>query len=234
MTESVTFNIDKTARAAGWALLGSIVVGILGAVFVAKDIDINMSADIVGTAEAMLDAETRLMAKAYLGLLTFALALLTSIGLYLILKTRGQLLAAWSLLVALGGAVLVLLGSVYAMNAAQIGGNEAFETLASAEQRHLLAGLQTTSDYTSFHLGLVLSSSGNAGFFYLFLKSGLIPKIIAGWGLFASLFVAVMIVARDFIPALGHNGITATFMVSNLIAILATGFYLAIKGVRTG
>ena len=73
-----------------------------------------------------------------------------------------------------------------------------------------------------------------AGFFLLFLKSALIPRLIAGWGLFASLFVGVTIVARDFIPLLGDGAITAAFMISNLVAIIATGIYLSIYGVRTG
>ena len=97
----------------------------------------------------------------------------------------------------------------------------------------MLAGLQATSDYTSFHLGLVLSSFAMAGFFFLFLKSALIPRLIAGWGLFASLFVGVTIVARDFIPILGQEAVTAAFMISNLVGIIATSIYLSIYGVRT-
>jgi len=118
------------------------------------------------------------------------------------------------------------------MNAALIASNDAFKGLADESGRLMLSGLQATSDYTSFHLSLVLSSAAMAGFFYLFLKSGFIPKLIAGWGVFASLFVVVTIVARDFIPVLGHNSITAAFMLCNLIAMVATGLYLGIKGVR--
>ena len=56
-----------------------------------------------------------------------------------------------------------------------------------------------------FILGLVLSSLSKAGFAWLFWRSGLIPKLIAGWGLFAFLFVASAIVARDFIPIYGPH-----------------------------
>ncbi|MBL4854068.1 DUF4386 domain-containing protein [bacterium AH-315-J19] len=230
MSESL--DMQGVARCVGWALLATIGFGILGAIFIAQGIDINMSADIAATAENMLEAETRLRAKAYMGVLLFGLSALISVGFYLLLRKSGQFLAGWSLFVSLGSAVLFLLGAVFAMNAAQIAGDEAYTTLTDASGRLMLTSLQATSDYTSFHLGLVLSSAANAGFFYLFLKSGLIPKIISGWGLFASLFVAVMIVARDFIPALGHNGLTAAFMAANLIALVSTGLYLGIKGVR--
>ncbi|MGB5723761.1 MAG: DUF4386 family protein, partial [Parasphingorhabdus sp.] len=156
-----------------------------------------------------------------------------SLGLFLLLRKSGQLLAAWSLLVSVTAAIFSLLGAIFALNAAEIAGDPAYQNIASESQRLLLAGLQATSNYTSFHLGLVFSSAAMAGFFYLFLRSALIPGIIAGWGLFASLFVATTIVARDFIPLLGHEAITGAFMISNLVAIVATGIYLSIHGVRT-
>ncbi len=223
---------QSVARLTGFALLGSIVIGILTSIFVSKGIDINLSADVAGTAENMLQAETRLRAKAYIALVFFGLDVLILTGLYYILRDDGPLLSTWSLFLGIGGAILTLLGAVYAMNVAHLGGNDAYQTLANADQRHLLAGLQATSDYTSFHLALLLSTAAKAGFFLLFLRSGLIPVLIAGWGVFASIFVVTMIVARDFIPALGHNGVTMSFMLSNLVAIVALGLYLSIKGIR--
>ena len=123
-----------------------------------------------------------------------------------------------------------MIGAVYAMNAALIADNSAFDIIGGGTQRLMLTSLQVTSDYTSFHLSLVLSSAANAGIFFLFLRSGLIPKLISAWGVFASLFVVVALVGRDFIPLLGHGGVTAAFMVSNLIALIALGLYLGIRG----
>ena len=220
------------ARSVGWALLLSIIIGILSAVFIAKGIDINLSADVLATAENMLEAELRLKAKAYMGILLFALGALVSAGLYFLLREFGELLAGWSLFVSLASAMLTLLGAVFAMNAAQIASNEAYQVLIDAGGRRAFAGLQATSDYTSFHLGLILSTASMAGFFYLFLKSKIIPKILGAWGLFASLFVVVTIIARDFIPAFGHGGLTMAFMLSNLIALISTGLYLGVFGVR--
>jgi hypothetical protein len=180
----------------------------------------------------MLDAESRLRAKAYIAALLFALGTVVSIGMFLLLQGSGRLLAAWSLSLAIGGSLISLLGAVFMMNAAEIAGDPAYSVMTTDAQRLMLTGLQATSDYTSFHLSLVITTLANAGFFYLFIRSRLLPVIIAGWGLFASLFVVVTIVARDFIPVLGHSALTISFMLSNLIALLATGFYLGIKGVR--
>ncbi|MEP3891064.1 MAG: DUF4386 domain-containing protein [Hellea sp.] len=223
---------QNLARITGWTLIASIGLGILSAMLIASGIDVNMTADIAGTAENMLGAETRLHAKAYLGLLAFALEAMIGVGLYLLLRKFGPLLAGWSLFVNLAAATLMLLGAVFSMNAAHIGGNDAFAALTDESGRLMLSGLQATSDYTSFHLALILTTAANAGIFYLFLKSGLIPKLIAGWGLFASIFVVAIVVARDFIPALGHGSITAAFMISNLVALISLGLFLGLKGVR--
>lgn len=220
------------ARRVGLAWLAMMLVGILAAVLLGKDIDINLSADVEAVAVAMLDAETRLRALAYVGLLIFALDLLVSLGLFLLLKSAGPLLAAWSLAARIMAGLLSALGAVFLMNSAEIAGRPAYAALADSADRVLLNGLQATSNYTSFHLSLVLSSAAFAGFFWLFLKSGQIPKLIAAWGLFASLFVASTIVLRDFIPAMGHGAITIAFMLSNLIALFSTSIYLATKGVR--
>ena len=77
-------SIDKLdqqtlARYVGLTSLGSIIIGILTAVFVVKGIDINLSADVIATAENMLDAELRLRAKAYLALLGLALEAIISV-----------------------------------------------------------------------------------------------------------------------------------------------------------
>ncbi|MEM8695937.1 MAG: DUF4386 domain-containing protein [Pseudomonadota bacterium] len=233
MESANTLHPRAVGRLVGWSLIGTIVIGIVAARFVAPDININLSADVAAVAESMLGAEQRLRARAYLLALTFGVEALISVGFFFLLRRSGPILAGWSLFVGLAASLLMLLGAVFALNAAEFAGDAAYGAM-SEEIRLMLASVQATSDYTSFHLGLILSSLAKAGFFALFLRSNLIPKIIAGWGLFASLFVAVTIVARDFIPVLGHGTITTAFMLSNLIALVSTGLYLGIRGVRTG
>ena len=220
------------ARRVGLAWLATLIVGIVSAMFLGRGIDINLSADVQAVAEAMLNAETRLRAMAWVGLLLLALDLLVSVGLFLLLKSSGVLLAAWSMGTRIMAGLLSALGAVYLMNAAEIASRPAYTALADSADRLLLNALQATSNYSSFHLSLVLSSSALAGFYWLFLKSGLLPRLIAGWGLFASLFVAVTLVLRDFIPAMGYSSVTLAFMLSNMIALFSTSIYMAALGVR--
>lgn len=219
------------ARYVGVSILLMIGFGIFGAATLAEGINVNLTADASATGANMLNAETAVRARAWLGALGFALDILISIGLFLILSPRGPLLALWSLVAGITAAVLSLFGGVAMLNAAEIAGDATYQHLASDAQRWLLASLQATSEYTSFHLGLVIGSFAKAGFFYLFLRSGMIPSFISAWGVFASLFVGMTIVARDFVPALGSNTITMAFMICNLIALVALAMYLLIWGV---
>ncbi len=223
---------NKLSHYIGWSLIASIVIGILASMTISSGIDINLSADITKTAENMLQAQQRLHARAYVSLFSFMLQGFISVGFFFVLRAHGPVLATWALVTGVAAALLSLTGAVSAMNVALLAENSAFDALTNDAQRLMLAGMQVTSDYTSFHLSLVLGCIANAAVFYLFLKSKLIPKLISGWGLFASLFVAATIVGRDFIPALGSNTITVAFMVSNLTAIVALGLYLGVKGVR--
>lgn len=225
-------NMMQTARWIGILMLGSILLGIASAIWIAHGIDINLTADVAATAENMLNAEIRLRAKAYMSILIFAMEGVIAIGFFYLLREHGRLLAAWALFMSLGASILVLMGAVYGMNAAEIASDEAYINLTNASQNLMLAGLQATSDYTSFHLSLVMSSISNAGFFFLLFRAKLVPTWMAGWAVFESLFVATTIVMRDFIKFLGHDLITMAFMLSNLTALILLGGYLAVKGVR--
>lgn len=232
MQNNVNFNPNAIARWTGLGLLAAIIVGIFASVFVAQGIDINLSGDVKATAENMLAAETRVRLKAYLALLTFALQALVSVGFYLLLRQYRPLLAGTSLYMSLGAAILVLMGAVYAMNVAQFASHTAYQELTNDPERLFLTGLQATSDYTSFHLALALSSIANAGFFYGFLKSRLIPKLMAGWGVFANIFVSAALIIRDFVPMVGDDAVTISFMICNLAALIIIGLYLSLRGVR--
>lgn len=162
----------------------------------------------------------------------FMLATFTSVDLFLVLRRSGLVLATWSFLIAMSANALALLGAVYAINAALIAGNGAFDIIGDGAQRLMLTSLQVTSDFTSFHLSLVLSSAAYADTFIWFWRSTFITRLISGWGIFASLLVVVAVVGRDFIPLLSPEMITAAFMMPNLVALLALGLYLGILGVK--
>ena len=181
MHDSEAIESVVLARRVGQAWLATLLVGIVATVLFGQGIDINLSADVEAVAEAMLDAESRLRALAYLTLLIFALDLLVSLGLFLLLKPAGPLLAAWSLAARIMAGLLSVLGAVFLMNSAEIASRPAYTVLADRADRLLLNGLQATSNYTSSHLSIVLSSAALAGLLDFFVAMFLgEPVVVLG------------------------------------------------------
>jgi hypothetical protein len=222
-------DMQAGARLTGVGFLALIAVGALSVFIPGAALDVNLSGNVSGAAEAMLANEPAARLRAYLGLLTFAVDALVCAGLALLLFRAAPLIASWSLLVAFGAAVLGLFGPITALNVAEFA--SAGDGAATGEFA-LSSRVQLTTEYTSFHLALVLSSVAKAGFFVAFIRGNLIPLWIASWGVFASVFVAAAIVGRDFIPALGADIITNAFLLCNLVAMVLVGGYLLLRGVK--
>ncbi len=79
-------------------------------------------------------------------------------------------------------------------------------------------------------LSAFIFTIGSTIFFFLFLRSGYIPRVLAGWGLFSSVLsfgTCGMHLVRPALPAM-----TMTAWVPMLIAEVSTGLWLLIKAVR--
>ena len=83
----------------------------------------------------------------------------------------------------------------------------------------------------AFNIGFVFLGLGSTLFSYLWLKSGYIPRLLAGWGIFASLVMALMNLAIVVFPTLSKLGIT--YMMPMGLYEFGLGFWLLIKGIQT-
>lgn len=216
-----------TSRWTGAALLAGVVLGIVNAVGVSPGIDINLSGNFHATAEAMLESPQRLKARGWLLMAIFACQAASLSGFYLLTRKRSALPALCAMLAGLVAATFSLSASVNAFAAAKLA-----EGALPSDGAITHAVMEAVSNHSSFHLALVLSSLASAVFYGIFLGYRLLPRALAGLGLFASLFVATAIVGRDFAAALGQDAVTAAFMGANLIAIVATSLYLLVRGIK--
>ncbi len=83
----------------------------------------------------------------------------------------------------------------------------------------------------AFNIGFVFLGLGSTLFSYLWLKSRYIPRLLAGWGIFASLVMALMSLAIVVFPTLSKLGIT--YMMPMGLYEFGLGFWLLIKGIQT-
>ena len=82
----------------------------------------------------------------------------------------------------------------------------------------------------AFNLGFVFLGLGSAVFSYLWWKSGYIPKFIAGWGIFASLLMAIVSLGIVAVPSLAKLGLI--HMMPMGLYEIGLGLWLLIRGIR--
>jgi hypothetical protein len=71
---------------------------------------------------------------------------------------------------------------------------------------------------------------GSTVFSYLWLKSRYVPRVIAGWGIFASLVLAFGTIAVMLFPRLSAMGMA--HMAPMFFYEVGLGLWLVVKGIR--
>jgi len=82
----------------------------------------------------------------------------------------------------------------------------------------------------AFNIGFVFLGLGSAIFSYLWWKSRYIPRLLAGWGVFASLLLAIVSLAIVMVPDLAKLGLV--HMMPMGLYEIGLGFWLSLKGIR--
>jgi hypothetical protein len=82
----------------------------------------------------------------------------------------------------------------------------------------------------TFNIGFLFLGLGSAVFSYLWWKSRYIPRLLAGWGIFASSLMAVVSLALIIFPGLAAMGMS--YMMPMGLYEFGLGFWLLIKGIR--
>ena len=100
-----------------------------------------------------------------------------------------------------------------------------------AEQVQALARLSLGAYGAGYGVGLILFGLGSAAFGVLWFKSRYIPRLLAAWGVFASLLVAAGSLTLIVFPNLSSLLIPGYFLPVFLFEIIM-GFWLLIKGLR--
>ncbi len=80
-------------------------------------------------------------------------------------------------------------------------------------------------------IGFVFLGFGSAVFSYVWLQSRYIPKLLAGWGIFASLVLAIVSLATMIFPGL-YAVLGMSYMLPMGIYEIGLGLWLLIKGLQ--
>ncbi|HVS01082.1 MAG TPA: DUF4386 domain-containing protein [Thermoanaerobaculia bacterium] len=215
------------------------IVGVLYLLTMATSMfgELAVRGRLVVRGDAMQTARN-LMASERLFRLGIAVDLLTVVGvlflvwaLYVVLKPvnpNGALLAVLFRLVENCMAAAGTLSSFAALSF--LGRSEALQAFDPAQ----LAALATTlrrGQGIGLGVAFVFLGVGSTVFSVLWMKSGYVPRVLAAWGIFSSLVLALVTLAVLVVPALGE-ALGLSYMIPMFFYEVGLGLWLLVKGLR--
>ena len=127
-------------------------------------------------------------------------AALLAFALYVTLKPVDKLLAQFAMYCRLGESFIGAAGMIFSFFRLGLYTSAQSAAALGPDQSQALLGLTRTAGSASVNISAIFFSIGSMLFFYVFFKSGYIPKLLSGFGVFASVVVTVMCFASLVFP----------------------------------
>lgn len=216
------------ARVAGILYLFTNLVAVFGFVVRGR---IIARGDAVQTAHNILDSGRLFRAGMVAELICVAGTIALAVALYGILRTVNRNLALLALLWRMvENIVLAVVTLAECATLTFVEGGRYLNALSPMQQQSLAyAPLRIYS--AGFNVGFLFLGLGSALFSYLWWRSGYMPKLIAGWGIFASLFMAVSMLVIIVVPELTQT-LSMGYLPAMGIYEIGLGAWLLVKGIR--
>jgi Domain of unknown function (DUF4386) len=220
------------ARFAGFMYLFDFAFAVAGVVITST---ITGNGSFLDTAHRIAASETLYRIGIVCGLVGNMSTILLAIGLYVTVKRVDENLAITALLFRVAestiGGIVAVFGFVTLQIYLAANHANAFDT----NQLGALADLSSRTSMFPSGVAIVVSviffCVGSAIFFSLFLRSAYIPRILAAWGVFASLLFLIAAVGSLIVPQssgllLGIGSLPIG------IAEVSTGLWLLMRGIK--
>lgn len=226
MTERHAENSQRAyARFAGFMYLFVLGVDIAGVVITST---IGGNAGFVETSHRIMASETLYRIGLSCALVGSLSTILLAIGLYVAVKPVDANLALTALLFRVVEAATGAMGivSAFAVLQTYLVANHA--NAFDANQLGALVDLGSRGVGTD--VAAIFFSVGSTLFFYAFLKSRYIPRVMAAWGIIASLVYATVWFVSLILPQ--YSAVVIYGSLPILIAELSSGLWLLIRGIH--
>ncbi len=226
MTERVVENSQRAyARFAG--LMYFVVLGfdVAGALIVSS---IGGAGNFVETSQRIMASETLYRIGLCCSLVGSLSTILLAIGLYVAVKPVDGNLAMMALLFRVAEAAIGGMGIIIGFTVLQI---HLAANHANAFDANQVGALADLSSGVGTEISAIFFSLGSTVFFYVFLKSRYIPRVLSAWGIFASLVYTAVWFVSLILPQ--YSATAAAFgSLPILVAELSTGLWLLIVGIK--
>jgi len=215
------------ARVAGLAYIAVIMIGIFSVSYI--DTNIVVPGNNAATVNNIINNELRFRISVVSEIIMYAIVVLLSHALYVILKGAGRNLALLALLWRVGEAIIgagvtVLTGLIPLL---LLNGKAGF----GQEQMEALVGLFLQLRSGGLDFVLIFIGMGGTVFCYLFWAAKYIPRILAGWGMITYLSMLILAVVSILWPDLPESAKMYFYAPGGLFEIII-GLWLLVKGVN--
>ncbi len=217
------------AKVAGALYLVQMAAGIFGELFVRGKLIV--AGDATATAQNIAASERLFRLSIVTDLVTYVTVIVLIWSLYVILRPvrrDGALLAVSLRLAENAIAAGAVVNSFVALRF--LSGADYLQTF-DANQLAVLARVFIAGQGNGLQVAFVFCGLGSAVFSYLWLKSRYIPRVLAAWGIFASLTLALVGIVIMVFPKVWEV-LGLMYMVPMFIYEVGLGLWLLIKGLR--
>ncbi len=217
----------RAAKIAGAMFLFVNATGIFAEVFVRGSL---LSDDATETAQNIIDAELlyRLSIASDLIMLTGVIVLIWA--LYVLLRSVHRELALLAVFLRIVETAVTVGGTVASLVALRLLTSADYPMVFEAGELHGLSRLARSAFGFGQDVGFIFLGLGSACFAYLLFRSRYIPRVLAAWGIFASLLLATYDLVIVVVPA----ATTLMYVCLGPMGIyeIATGLWLLTKGAK--
>jgi hypothetical protein len=220
---------QRTAKVAGLLYLVTMIIPLLAEIYLRGPL-INHG-DAAQTSRNIVASQWQFRMSIASGLVAVAIEVILLVALYVVLESSNRnlafLAAFWRLIKCAIFALMALNDFVVLSLLSGAEYLRAFQT----SQLQALAAMFLSVRHDAGLIGGVFLGLGSTVFAYLWLSSRYIPRLLAAWGIFASLALAIGILLIMAYPGL-RSVIGPAYWAPLFIFEVTLGVWLLVKGIR--
>lgn len=189
---------QRAARLAGAMYLIQMATGVFTQTYARGSLIVR--GDAAQTARNIADSAGLFRIGIASDLATYIAVLIATWALYVLLRPVNRNLALLALLFRLSELAIHFNATVNSLAVLRLLSGDQYLKPIEAGQLHSLAQLALSIQGEAVNMGFILLGLGSAIFAFLLLKSQFVPRLLAGWGVFASLLLAAYSLAIIVFP----------------------------------
>ncbi len=218
----------RYAKTAGFVYLLVIVMFMGGAFTISHIVG---SGSFVDKLNHIVAGERLFRAALSVQTLTSVCTVALAYALYATLRSVDENLSRMAMYWRLGEAFVGGTASILSFVTLTMRSDPKYLEILGADKLQVALGLVDSAGFASFNITTTFFSVGSTLFFYLFYKSRYIPRLLSGFGMFASVVVLFISLANLVLPE--YASVIQFGWAPIFIAEITTGIWLLMRGIKS-